>query len=191
TENFGKTIPGMTRTIQSTMPKLIGEIEKPFYKMKNPLVGSISTWVTDKNTTKEFNKLGKALTEALGNITDASGGEKLDAGNALDGMLQGLTKSIKNLGKWSKTHTKVRGEFVSEDKEQTAETMTIRGSTMEACSAVVTAVTDLMAAHPKIAGTLLGGCIVANKLAAAIAMMGAMDGATKKMCNSFSDKEGI
>ena len=191
TENFGKTIPGMTRTIQSTMPKLIGEIEKPFYKMKNPLVGSISTWVTDKNTTKEFNKLGKALTEALGNITDAFGGEKLDAGNALDGMLQGLTKSIKNLGKWSKTHKKDIREFFSNFKEKTADTIKILGSTMKAFSAVVTPLIKLMAAHPKIAGTFLAGFMVANKLAAPIAMMGAMAGATKKMFNSFSDKEGI
>ena len=191
TENFGKTIPGMTRTIQSTMPKLIGEIEKPFYKMKNPLVGSISTWVTDKNTTKEFNKLGKALTEALGNITDAFGGEKLDAGNALDGILQGLTKSIKNLGKWSKTHKKDIREFFSNFKEKTADTIKILGSTMKAFSAVVTPLIKLMAAHPKIAGTFLAGFMVANKLAAPIAMMGAMAGATKKMFNSFSDKEGI
>lgn len=191
TENFGKTIPGMTRTIQSTMPKLIGEIEKPFYKMKNPLVGSISTWVTDKNTTKEFNKLGKALTEALGNITDAFGGEKLDAGNALDGMLQGLTKSIKNLGKWSKTHKKDIREFFSNFKEKTADTIKILGSTMKAFAVVVTPLIKLMAAHPKIAGTFLAGFMVANKLAAPIAMMGAMAGATKKMFNSFSDKEGI
>lgn len=191
TENFGKTIPGMTRTIQSTMPKLIGEIEKPFYKMKNPLVGSISTWVTDKNTTKEFNKLGKALTEALGNITDAFGGEKLDAGNALDGMLQGLTKSIRKLGKWSKTHKKDIREFFSNFKEKTADTIKILGSTMKAFSVVVTPLIKLMAAHPKIAGTFLAGFMVANKLAAPIAMMGAMAGATKKMFNSFSDKEGI
>lgn len=191
TENFGKTIPGMTRTIQSTMPKLIGEIEKPFYKMKNPLVGSISTWVTDKNTTKEFNKLGKALTQALGNITDAFGGEKIDAGNALDGMLKGLTKSIKNLGKWSKTHKKDIREFFSNFKETTADTIKILGSTMKAFSAVVTPLIKLMAAHPKIAGTFLAGFMVANKLAAPIAMMGAMAGATKKMFNSFSDKEGI
>ena len=191
TENFGKTIPGMTRTIQSTMPKLIGEIEKPFYKMKNPLVGSISTWVTDKNTTKEFNKLGKALTEALGNITDAFGGEKLDAGNALDGMLQGLTKSIKSLGKWSKTHKKDIREFFSNFKEKTADTVKILGSTMKAFAVVVTPLIKLMAAHPKIAGTFLAGFMVANKLAAPIAMMGAMAGATKKMFNSFSDKEGI
>lgn len=191
TENFGKTIPGMTRTIQSTMPKLIGEIEKPFYKMKNPLVGSISTWVTDKNTTKEFNKLGKALTQALGNITDAFGGEKIDAGNALDGMLRGLTKSIKNLGKWSKTHKKDIREFFSNFKETTADTIKILGSTMKAFSAVVTPLIKLMAAHPKIAGTFLAGFMVANKLAAPIAMMGAMAGATKKMFNSFSDKEGI
>ena len=191
TENFGKTIPGMTRTIQSTMPKLIGEIEKPFYKMKNPLVGSISTWVTDKNTTKEFNKLGKALTEALGNVTDAFGGEKLDAGNALDGMLQGLTKSIKSLGKWTKTHQKDIRKFFSNFKEKTADTIKILGATMKAFGAVVTPLIKLMAKHPKIAGTFLAGFMIANKLAAPIAMMGAMAGATKKMFNSFSDKEGI
>ena len=191
TKNFGETLPGMTRTITATMPKLIGELEKPFYKMKNPLVGSISKWITDKDTAKEFNALGKATTKALSNITEAFGGSKLNAGKVLDGVIQGLTKSVQEFGKWTATHKKDIKEFFGNFKEKSADTIKVIGASLQAFSAVTMPIIKLMAKHPKVAGTFLAGFMIANKLTAPIAMMGAMGKATKKMFNSFKDSDGI
>lgn len=186
TKNFGSTIPGMTRTIQSTMPKLIGEIEKPFYKMKNPLVGSISTWITDKSTTKEFNKLGQALSGTLGDITSAMGGTKLNAGKVLDGVITGLTRSIKDLGKWTKTHKSDIKEFFGNFKEKTADTIKVLGSTMSAFAKVTTPLIKLMAAHPKIAGTFLAGFMVASKLSSTAIAFGGILRAVKPLFTLIS-----
>ena len=191
TKNFGETLPGMTRTITATMPKLIGELEKPFYKMKNPLVGSISKWITDKDTAKEFNALGKATTKALSNITEAFGGSKLNAGKVLDGVIKGLTKSVQEFGKWTATHKKDIKEFFGNFKEKSADTIKVIGASLQAFSAVTMPLIKLMAKHPKVAGTFLAGFMIANKLTAPIAMMGAMGKATKKMFNSFKDSDGI
>ena len=171
TKNFGQTIPGMTRTITATMPKLLGAIEKPFYKMKNPLVGSISKWVTDKNTTNEFNKLGKALTATINDFTSAFGGSKLNAGKLFDSMLKGLTNSIKSLGKWAKTHKKDIQEFFSAFKAKSADTMKLLASTMQALGKVMTPLIKLMAKHPKVAGTFLAGFMIASKLAGPISIL--------------------
>lgn len=191
TKNFGETLPGMTRTITATMPKLIGELEKPFYKMKNPLVGSISKWITDKDTAKEFNALGKATTKALSNITEAFGGSKLNVGKVLDGVLKGLTKSVQEFGKWTATHKKDIKEFFGNFKEKSADTIKVLGASLQAFSAVTMPIIKLMAKHPKVAGTFLAGFMIANKLTAPIAMMGAMGKATKRMYNSFKDSDGI
>lgn len=191
TKNFGETIPGMTRTITATMPKLIGELEKPFYKMKNPLVGSISKWITDKDTAKEFNALGKATTQALSNITEAFGGTKLNGGKVLDGVIKGLTKSVQEFGKWTATHKKDIKEFFGNFKEKFADTIKVIGASLQAFSAVTMPLIKLMAQHPKVAGTFLAGFMIANKLMAPIAMMGAMGKATKGMYNSFKDSNGI
>lgn len=191
TKNFGETLPGMTRTITATMPKLIGELEKPFYKMKNPLVGSISKWITDKDTAKEFNALGKATTQALSNITEAFGGSKLNGGKVLDGVIKGLTKSVQEFGKWTATHKKDIKEFFGNFKEKSADTIKVLGASLQAFSAVTMPIIKLMAKHPKVAGTFLAGFMIANKLTAPIAMMGAMGKATKGMYNSFKDSNDI
>lgn len=178
TKNFGETIPGMTRTITATMPKLIGELEKPFYKMKNPLVGSISKWVTDKDTAKEFNALGKATTKALSNITEAFGGTKLNGGKVLDGILKGLTKSVKEFGKWTATHKKDIKEFFGNFKDKSADTIKVLGASLQAFSAVTTPIIKLMAKHPKVAGTFLAGFMIASKLGGTIT---AITGISKAM----------
>lgn len=183
TKNFGETIPGMTRTITATMPKLIGELEKPFYKMKNPLVGSISKWITDKDTAKEFNKLGKVTTQALSNITEAFGGSKLNGSKVLDGVIKGLTKSIQEFGKWTATHKKDIKEFFGNFKEKSADTIKVLGASLQAFSAVTMPLIKLMAKHPKVAGTFLAGFMIASKLGGTIT---AITGISKAMKILFS-----
>ncbi|MCT0485685.1 tape measure protein [Weissella paramesenteroides] len=183
TKNFGETLPGMTRTITATMPRLIGELEKPFYKMKNPLVGSISKWITDKDTAKEFNALGKATTQALSNITEAFGGTKLNGGKVLDGVIKGLTKSVQEFGKWTATHKKDIREFFGSFKEKTADTIKVLGASLQAFSKVTTPIIKLMAEHPKVAGTFLAGFMIASKLGGAIT---AITGISKAMKILFS-----
>ena len=183
TKNFGETLPGMTRTITATMPKLIGELEKPFYKMKNPLVGSISKWITDKDTAKEFNALGKATTQALSNITEAFGGAKLNGGKVLDGVIKGLTKSVQEFGKWTATHKKDIKEFFENFKDKSADTIKVIGASLQAFSAVTMPIIKLMAKHPKVAGTFLAGFMIASKLGGTIT---AITGISKAMKILFS-----
>ena len=65
TENFSKTIPGMIRTIKSTVPVLLGQLTQPFAKAANPIIGTITNWITSKKTNKEFEKLGATSAEGI------------------------------------------------------------------------------------------------------------------------------
>ena len=80
------------------MPRLIASVEQPFYKMQNPLLKSVSTWVTDKKTNAEFSKLGKQLASTMNEIMNAFGGKNVNSAKVLDSVIQGITKAVKNFG---------------------------------------------------------------------------------------------
>lgn len=73
TDNFNKTIPGMVRTVKSQMPRLMQAFEEPFTKLKNPFIKKISDWVSSKEASDAFSKLGKTMSSGvdkfLGNLT--------------------------------------------------------------------------------------------------------------------------
>ncbi|MCM6819751.1 tape measure protein, partial [Pediococcus pentosaceus] len=71
TANFGKTFDGMNRTINARVPVLLSAFTTPLLKMKNPFLGTISKWVSDKNTEKQFSELGGVASRGFGTITDA------------------------------------------------------------------------------------------------------------------------
>ncbi|MCM6793220.1 tape measure protein [Pediococcus pentosaceus] len=71
TANFGKTFDGMNRTVNARVPVLLSAFTTPLLKMRNPFLGTISKWVSDENTEKQFSKLGGVASKGFGTITDA------------------------------------------------------------------------------------------------------------------------
>lgn len=71
TANFGKTFDGMNRTVNARVPALLSAFTTPLLKAKNPLLGTISKWVSDPKTEKSFGKLGGVASRGFGTITDA------------------------------------------------------------------------------------------------------------------------
>ncbi|MGY4789959.1 tape measure protein [Pediococcus pentosaceus] len=69
TANFGKTFDGMNRTINARVPVLLSAFTTPLLKMKNPFLGTISKWVSDKKTEDEFGKLGTTASKGFNTIT--------------------------------------------------------------------------------------------------------------------------
>lgn len=94
TENFGKTIPGMVRTVKSQMPVLLSAISDPLTKAANPIVGRISDWITSKDTKNAFSKLGKTFSDGLNKtLSSMSKGTGKNAGKDItDTLNRGLEK---------------------------------------------------------------------------------------------------
>lgn len=94
TENFGKTIPGMMRTVKSQMPVLLSAISDPLTKAANPIVAKISDWVTSKDTKNAFTKLGKTFSDGLNKtLNSMSKGTGKNAGKDItDTLNRGLEK---------------------------------------------------------------------------------------------------
>lgn len=94
TENFGKTIPGMMRTVKSQMPVLLSAISDPLTKAANPIVARISDWITSKNTKNASIKLGKTFSDGLNKtLNSMSKGTGKSAGKDItDTLNRGLEK---------------------------------------------------------------------------------------------------
>lgn len=106
TQNFASTIPGLERTIKARMPAVVAAFEQPLMKMKNPLLKSVGDWVSDKNTEKEFTKLGNSLSKSLGVITKAFGSEfkGFDFNKGANGAIDSLSRSIEKFGDYVAKH---------------------------------------------------------------------------------------
>ncbi|WEA57317.1 tape measure protein [Pediococcus pentosaceus] len=118
TSNFGKTIDGMNRTVNARVPALLSAFTTPLLKMRNPLLGTISKWVSDPKTEKSFGKLGKTASKGLNTITNAfakalnpKGGFNSDKifksiANAITSLANAIAKHAKQIvgffkGLWS------------------------------------------------------------------------------------------
>lgn len=65
TKNFTNTLDGMGRIIKTTAPRLLGALVEPFTKAQNPIYKSLSNWVSDPRTLKEFQNAGKNIANAF------------------------------------------------------------------------------------------------------------------------------
>lgn len=70
TANFGKTFDGMNRTVNARVPALLSAFTTPLLKAKNPLLGTISKWVSDPKTEKNFGKLGGVASRGFNTISN-------------------------------------------------------------------------------------------------------------------------
>lgn len=165
-ENLMQTIPGMTRVIKSRIPALLGDIEKPFTTAKNPILGAVSRWSSDKKTEKEFTALGKATTKGLNTIiqsfSKASGINGKNTPKVLDSWIQGLTKSVTKFSDYIAKHSKdITSFFKIFANVSTAETKVLF-ATLKAMLPVLNVVGDFADKHPKLFGDMFAGLIITN-----------------------------
>ena len=94
TKNFTNTLDGMGRIIKTTAPRLLGALVEPFTKAQNPIYKSLSGWVSDPRTLKEFQNVGKnianAFNSAISSITKFM--------SSMQGINKIIGAVIKNLG---------------------------------------------------------------------------------------------
>lgn len=94
TKNFTNTLDGMGRIIKTTAPRLLGALVEPFTKAQNPIYKSLSGWVSDPRTLKEFQNAGKNIANtfnsAISSITKFM--------SSMQGINKMIGAVIKNLG---------------------------------------------------------------------------------------------
>lgn len=162
-ENMMGTFFGMERTIKARVPALIGKIVEPFKTMSNPLLESVSKWVSDKKTEKLFTQFGKHLMEAFNKITTAFGGKKIDAGDALTSGMKAATRAVDRFAKVvSSHHTQIK-EFFDSFKTGSAASLKIFANVMLDLSKVMLPVLDELAKYPKTTAAVVTSLLLASK----------------------------
>lgn len=107
TGNFTATIPGMKRTIDAQMPRLLQSFEKPFVKMQSPIYGAVSKWVSSKKTENEFSKLGKTVSNGMSSVIKAfNPGKSVNVAKTLDNAINGINKGLQGVFGWISGHAK-------------------------------------------------------------------------------------
>lgn len=107
TGNFTATIPGMKRTIDAQMPRLLQAFEGPLTKMQSPIYGAVSKWVSSKKTASEFDKLGETVSIGMNNVIKAFGGNKsINVTKTLDNAINGINKGLQGVFGWVSAHAK-------------------------------------------------------------------------------------
>ncbi|WP_270451007.1 phage tail tip lysozyme [Lactobacillus crispatus] len=107
TGNFTATIPGMKRTIDAQMPRLLQAFEGPLTKMQSPIYGAVSKWVSSKKTASEFDKLGQTVSIGMNNVIKAFGGNKsINVTQTLDNAIKSINKGLQGVFGWVSAHAK-------------------------------------------------------------------------------------
>lgn len=162
-EKMMGTFFGMERTIKARVPALVGKIVEPFKTMSNPLLESVSKWVSDKKTEKLFTKFGKHLMEAFNQITTAFGGKKINVSDALTGGMEAATRAVDRFAKVvSSHHTQIK-EFFSSFKTGSAASLKIFANVMLDLSKVMLPVLDELAKYPKTTAAVVTSLLLASK----------------------------
>ena len=150
TQNFASTIPGLERTIKARMPAVVAAFEQPLMKMKNPLLKSVGDWVSDKNTEKEFTKLGNSLSKSLGVITKAFGSEfkGFDFNKGANGAIDSLSRSIEKFGDYVAKHKDDIVDFFKMVKSLGASGFSTLGLTLKIALPLLEDLGKFAAKHP-------------------------------------------
>lgn len=107
TGNFTATIPGMKRTVEAQMPRLLQAFEGPLTKMQSPVYGAVAKWVSSKKTENEFGKLGKTVSIGMANVVKAfNPGKSVNVTKALDNAINGINKGLQGVFGWISGHAK-------------------------------------------------------------------------------------
>lgn len=162
-DNMMGTFFGMERTIKSRMPALVGDIEQPFMQMSNPLLESVSKWVSDKRTDALFTQFGQHLMQAFNQITTAFGGKKINVSDALTGGMEAATRAVDRFANVvSSHHTQIK-DFFSSFKTGSAASLKIFANVMLDLSKVMLPVLDELAKYPKTTAAVITSLLLASK----------------------------
>lgn len=163
-ENLMKTLPGMERVIKARVPALLGDIEKPFMKAENPILGAVSKWVSDKRTEKEFTKVGTAATRGFNTITKAfaKAFNIKSVPKAMDGFMNALAKTITKMSNSIAAHAKGIKGFFQIFSQISSDSLKVFVATLKALLPVLQVIGDFAAKHPKLFGDMIASTILMN-----------------------------
>lgn len=162
-DNMMGTFFGMERTIKSRMPALVGDIEQPFMQMSNPLLESVSKWVSDKRTDALFTQFGQHLMQAFNQITTAFGGRKINVSDALTGGMEAATRAVDRFANVVSSHHVQIKEFFESFKTGSAASLKIFANVMLDLSKAMLPVLDELAKYPKTTAAVITSLLLASK----------------------------
>ena len=162
-DNMMNSYFGVFRTIRARTPQLIGDIEKPFMTMSNPMLQATRNWVNDKRTDAEFTRFGKHAAQALNQVMTAFGGSKMHFTDALDDGLKAATNAVDELGNVVARHHTEIANFFKAFKEGSSAQIKIFANVLLDLSKVLLPVLNLMARFPKTSAALVTSFLLASR----------------------------
>lgn len=162
-ENMMNSYFGVFRTIRARTPQLVGDIEKPFMTMSNPVLQATKNWVNDKRTDAEFTRFGQHAARALNQVMTAFGGSKMNFTDALDNGLKAATNAVDELGNVVARHHEQIKSFFEAFKEGSTAQIKIFANVLLDLSKVLLPVLNLMARFPKTSAALVTGLLLASR----------------------------
>lgn len=162
-DNMMNSYFGVFRTIRARTPQLIGDIEKPFMTMSNPMLQATKNWVNDKRTDAEFTRFGKHAAQALNQVMTAFGGSKMHFTDALDDGLKAATNAVDELGNVVARHHTEIANFFKAFKEGSSAQIKIFANVLLDLSKVLLPVLNLMARFPKTSAALVTSFLLASR----------------------------
>lgn len=162
-DNMMNSYFGVFRTIRARTPQLVGDIEKPFMTMSNPMLQATKNWVNDKRTDAEFTRFGKHAAQALNQVMTAFGGSKMHFTDALDDGLKAATNAVDELGNVVARHHTEIANFFKAFKEGSSAQIKIFANVLLDLSKVLLPVLNVMARFPKTSAALVTSFLLASR----------------------------
>ncbi len=162
-DNMMNSYFGVFRTIRARTPQLVGDIEKPFMTMSNPMLQATKNWVNDKRTDAEFTRFGKHAAQALNQVMTAFGGTKMHFTDALDDGLKAATNAVDELGNVVARHHTEIANFFKAFKEGSSAQIKIFANVLLDLSKVLLPVLNVMARFPKTSAALVTSFLLASR----------------------------
>lgn len=162
-DNMMNSYFGVFRTIRARTPQLIGDVTKPFMSISNPFLQSVRSWVNDKSTDDEFQRLGNQMARSMNQIISAFGGSNISATKLMDNAIRGLTNGVREFGDIVSSHHTEIANFFSAFKEGSTAQAKIFANVFLDLSKVMLPVLNLMAKFPKTSAALVTSFILASR----------------------------
>ena len=101
TDNFAKTLPGMTRTIKAMMPRLLGDATKPLTDAASPVYKAVSKWVSDPATGDKFTELGQKVQSSMQMVMASFGAtNQVNTTKILNNAIEGIGNTVQRVAQW-------------------------------------------------------------------------------------------
>lgn len=101
TDNFAKTLPGMTRTIKAMMPRLLGDATKPLTDAASPVYKAVSKWVSDPATGDKFTELGQKVQSSMQMVMASFGAtNQVNTTKILNNAIEGIGNTVQRVAAW-------------------------------------------------------------------------------------------